>query len=346
MEKLVSVIVPAYNVEKYLDRCMESLCNQTYSKLEIILVDDGSTDLTSEMCDVWGERDKRVVIIHQKNDGQCAARNVALNVMKGEYVMFVDGDDYVNRDMIFQMINFLEKNRLDFVRSGYMKVKANENAELTDREDTGKESLFNQKQIIENFLTAPYSKRKSFTAIMCAALYKASLFKTVRFPEGFIYEEGFVLPDIYLASDFAGYIDRSFYYYRENENGTMATNKLTDKALKSMDDWKGIHYKFKDKYPEFNTITCERWIKGYLSKLYVLTESDSVDKDGFYKKKIISTLIEKRDYFIKMNIGKEYLKEIEALSVSVEEWQKYKLKANKKNKYILPKVISKVFKKQ
>ncbi len=345
MEKLVSVIVPAYNVENYLDRCMKSLCDQTYSKLEIILVDDGSVDSTPELCDMWGKKDERIVVIHQKNGGQCAARNAALDVMKGEYVMFVDSDDYVNRDMISQMVSSLEKNSLDFIRSGYMNVNATENAELTDSEDTEKESLFNQKQIIENFLTAPYSRRKCFTAIMCAALYKTSLFKNVRFPEGFIYEEGFVLPDIYLASDSAGYIDRSFYYYRENEEGTMATNKLTDKALKSMDDWKGIHYKFKEKYPEFNTITCERWVKGYLSKLSVLTETDSVDKDGFYKKKIISTLIHERDYFIKMNIDKGYLKEIEALCVSVKEWQKYKLRANKKNGYILTKVISKIFKK-
>ncbi len=345
MKELVSIIVPAYNVEKYLGRCMESLCTQSYPNLEIILVDDGSADTTPEICDAWGEKDERVVVIHQKNGGQCAARNTALDKMNGEYVMFVDSDDYINRDMISQMIDFLKSNNLDFVRSGYMNVKATENAELTDSEDTEKESLFNQKQIIENFLTAPYSRRKYFTAIMCAALYKASLFKNVRFPEGFIYEEGFVLPDIYLASDSAGYIDRSFYYYRENEDGTMATNKLTDKALKSMDDWKGIHYKFKEKYPEFNTITCERWVKGYLSKLSVLTETDSVDKDGFYKKKIISTLTNERDYFTKMNIDKEYLKEIEALSVSVKEWQKYKLRANKRNGYILTKVISKIFKK-
>lgn len=345
MEKLVSVIVPAYNVEKYLDRGIESICEQTYSNLEIILVNDGSADSTPELCDWWAKKDERVVVIHQENGGQCVARNVALNVMRGEYVMFVDSDDYINRDMISQMVSSLEKNNLDFIRSGYMNVKATENTELTDSEDTGKESVFNQKQIIENFLTAPYSRRKCFTAIMCATLYKASLFENVRFPEGFIYEEGFVLPDIYLASDSAGYIDRSFYYYRENEDGTMATNKLTDKALKSIDDWKSIHYKFKEKYPEFNTITCERWVKGYLSTLSVLTKTGSIDKDGFYKEKIIRTLTDERDYFARMNIDNEYLKEIEALSVSVEEWQQYKMRASQKSESFFTKVMSKIFKK-
>lgn len=343
VKKLVSVIVPAYNVEKYLNRCMESICNQTYSKLEIILINDGSADSTPELCDWWAKKDERVVVIHQRNSGQCVARNAALDVMKGEYVMFVDSDDYINRDMISQMVSFIEKNNLDFARSGYMNVKSNESAELIDCEDTGKERIFNQKQIIENFLTAPYSRRKCFTAIMCATLYKASLFKNVRFPEGFIYEEGFVLPDIYLASDSAGYIDRTFYYYRENEDGTMATNKLTDKSLKSIDDWQGIHYKFKEKYPEFNKITCDRWVKGYLSKLFVLTEKEGIDRDDFYKKKIINTLIDECDYFVKMNVDKEYLKEIEMLSDSVEKWREYKLKMNKKSGNFFTRIISKMF---
>lgn len=341
MKKTVSIIVPAYNVEKYLGRCMESLCGQSYSDIEIILVDDGSSDSTPELCDEWGRKDNRIVVIHQKNGGQCSARNAALDVMNGDYVMYVDSDDYIHRDMISQMVDFLEERNLDFVRSAYMKVKSDESSEIENGDDTGEKLDFDQKQIIENFLLVPYSERKCFTAIMWAALYKASLFKTVRFPEGFIYEEGFVLPDIYLAAYSAGYIDRSFYYYRENEDGTMARNRMTDKALKSLDDWKEIHYKFKDPYPEFNKVTCERWVKSYLSKLAVLVENNSVDADGFYKKKIISTLTEKRDYFVQMNIDKTYMKEIDALISSVEDWKKIRETANKIS--LFSKIVAKLF---
>lgn len=341
MKKTVSIIVPAYNVEKYLGRCMESLCGQNYSDIEIILVDDGSSDSTPELCDEWGRQDDRIVVIHQKNGGQCSARNAALDVMSGDYVMYVDSDDYIHRDMISQMVDFLEEKNLDFVRSAYMNVKSDEISELENGDDTGEKLNFDQRQIIENFLLAPYSERKCFTAIMWAALYKAALFKTVRFPEGFIYEEGFVLPDIYLAADSAGYIDRSFYYYRENDDGTMARNRMTDKALKSLDDWKEIHYKFKEPYPEFNKVTCERWVKGYLSKLAVLVENNSVDADSFYKKKIISTLTEKRDYFAMMNIDKNYMKEIDALISSVEDWKKIREKGNKIS--FFSKVAAKLF---
>lgn len=342
MGKLVSVIVPAYNVEKYLERCITSLCEQSYKNLEILLVNDGSSDSTPVLCDEWKNRDSRIAVIHQENGGQCAARNVALNIMHGEYVMFVDSDDYIHHDMISQMVDAVEKNNLDFVRSAYMKVKSDENAELTDREDTGNIICFTQRQIIENFLTAPYSERKCFTAIMWAALYKSQLFATVRFPNGLIYEEGFVLPSIYLASESAGYIDKSFYYYRDNNNGTMAISSMTDRSLKSMDDWKGIHYSFKEKYPEFNTITCERWVKGYLSKLAFLVDSDTVDKDGFYKKKIIDTLTGEREYFARMNIDKRYLKEIDALMLSVEKWKNFRKQAD--NGTFLSKVVSKLFK--
>lgn len=341
MEKTVSIIVPAYNVEKYLGKCMESLCGQSYTNIEIILVDDGSSDSTPELCDVWGDKDDRIVVIHQKNGGQCAARNAALEAMSGDYVMYVDSDDYIRHDTVSQMVDFLEESDLDFVRSAYTRVGPNESAELENCVDTGEKLVFNQRGIIENFLLAPYSERKCFTAIMWAALYKASLFKSVRFPEGFIYEEGFVLPDVYLAANSAGYIDRSFYYYRENDDGTMARNKLSDKALKSLDDWREIHYKFKEPYPEFNKVTCERWVKGYLAQLAVLVENDRVDADGFYKNKIISTLTEKHDYFLQMDIDKSYIKEIETLISSIEDWKRFREKSKRMS--LFSKFVAKFF---
>lgn len=342
MEKLVSVIVPAYNVEKYLDRCMDSICSQSYKNIEVILVDDGSVDSTPQLCDSWKKKDERISVVHQPNKGQCGARNVALDMAKGEYLMFVDSDDYIRRDMIARMIEVVERDGLDFIRAAYINVSEIENKELTDSDDTGEEFVFNRKQIIENFLTAPYSKRKYFTAIMWSALYKAHLFKSVRFPEGFIYEEGFVLPDVYLASESAGYINESLYYYRDNAKGTMASNKMSDKALKSIDDWKEIHYKFKQDYPEFNKITCERWIKSYLATLDELLKNENIDKDDFYKKKIYDTLVAERDYFVRMSVDKSIIKEIDALSYSVENWKNCREKNKQKQNSFLVKIISKI----
>lgn len=330
--KLVSIIVPAYNVEQYLSRCIESLLSQTYTNIEIILVDDGSKDSTPTLCDEFAESDSRVVVIHQENKGQCVARNAALDMAQGDYLMFVDSDDYIRRDMVQRMMGVLENEEFDLIRSAYTKVKEQEYSEVKVVEDTGEIVSFNQKGVVENFLTAPYSPRKCFTAIVWAALYRSELFDNVRFPEGLIYEEGFVLPSVYLKIQKAGYIDESFYYYRSNAKGTMAQNSVSDKTLKSIDDWKGIHYSFKEQYPEFNSITCNKWIEKYLNILYELIKLDSVDKTGFYKKKIVDTLVQEREYFVQMNVKKEFIKEIDLLKISLECWNQHRQKTTKRTK--------------
>ena len=99
MGKLISVIIPVYNVEPYLPKCLESVCNQTYDNLEIILIDDGSTDNSGQICDMWAERDSRIVVIHKENGGVSAARNDGLKRAKGELIGFVDSDDWVEPSM-------------------------------------------------------------------------------------------------------------------------------------------------------------------------------------------------------------------------------------------------------
>lgn len=114
MEKpLISIVVPAYNVSDFLDRCIESLVNQTYLNLEIIIVDDGSKDSTSSLCDIWEKKDSRIRVIHKKNQGLGLARNTGLQYCKGKYISFVDSDDFVDKNMYETMVNILEKKDAD-----------------------------------------------------------------------------------------------------------------------------------------------------------------------------------------------------------------------------------------
>ncbi|MBQ3584028.1 MAG: glycosyltransferase family 2 protein, partial [Lachnospiraceae bacterium] len=103
METLISVIVPVYNIESYISKCVESLCSQTYTNLEIILVDDGSSDSSSFICDAYAKQDERIMVIHKENDGLSEARNAGLKCAHGQYLMFIDGDDYVDHTMIEKM---------------------------------------------------------------------------------------------------------------------------------------------------------------------------------------------------------------------------------------------------
>lgn len=123
MDQLVSVVVPVYKVERYLDRCVSSIVSQTYQNLEILLVDDGSPDRCPEMCDAWKERDPRVRVIHQKNQGQCAARNTGLKGASGAYLCFVDSDDYIEKDYIRDLLTALQSSGSDIAVCGHFLEK-------------------------------------------------------------------------------------------------------------------------------------------------------------------------------------------------------------------------------
>ena len=113
---LVSIIIPIYNVEQYLDRCIKSVINQTYKNIEIILVDDGSTDKCPEICDQYAQKDNRIVVIHKENGGLSSARNAGMKVLKGEYMLFVDSDDWIKGNTVEELLQIAIEHDVDFVR--------------------------------------------------------------------------------------------------------------------------------------------------------------------------------------------------------------------------------------
>ncbi len=135
---LVSIIIPVYNVEKYLTKCLDSVINQTYSNLEIILVDDGSTDRSGVICDEYAGLDQRIKVIHNKNSGVSSARNAGIRICKGDFVAFIDSDDYVDKKYIFSLLEPLMKDNYDFVFCGYLdlyvKSKKKSYHRLSDKE--------------------------------------------------------------------------------------------------------------------------------------------------------------------------------------------------------------------
>lgn len=119
MDKLLSIIVPVYKAEKHLDRCVESILSQTYGNIELVLVDDGSPDASPAMCDSWAKRDWRVRVIHKKNNGASSARNAGLDMASGEYIGFVDADDFVEPDMYETLMKNALENNADRSGCGY-----------------------------------------------------------------------------------------------------------------------------------------------------------------------------------------------------------------------------------
>ena len=145
MNKLVSIIVPIYNAEKFLDQCIESLVNQSYKNIEIILINDGSSDKSLEKCQKWQKIDKRIVLVSQKNQGVSMARNHGLNIAKGDYISFVDSDDYVDKTFIEKLIKEILKYNADMVECGLNVIDINDNIisvkSLKDKVIENKETL-------------------------------------------------------------------------------------------------------------------------------------------------------------------------------------------------------------
>ena len=123
---LVTIIVPIYNVADYLDKCIESILQQTYKNIEVILVDDGSTDKSSDICDCYKEKDTRIVVIHKKNEGLVSARKAGLNIANGDYVLNIDGDDWIDFDMCEVLLRRALETDADVVDSGYYELSEKE----------------------------------------------------------------------------------------------------------------------------------------------------------------------------------------------------------------------------
>ena len=179
---LISVIVPVYNVEPYLRRCVDSILRQTYRNLEILLVDDGSTDRSGTICDACAQQDTRVKVIHQKNGGLSAARNCGLETARGEYISFVDSDDLINDRMIETLYRDLAGQGADISAVGYRMFENQE--ELRPEEITAPVQCMTGKEALRRILVS-----EEIGDFAWNKLYKKILFQTIRYPEGRVFED-------------------------------------------------------------------------------------------------------------------------------------------------------------
>lgn len=223
---LVSVIVPVYNVEKYLARCLDSIVEQTYQNLEIILVNDGSTDDSGEICRQYAGKDSRIRLFHQENRGQSAARNVGLDNMTGEYIVFVDSDDYISKSFVEILFNAQQKSEAPIVSANYFEV-SEENDEADFRAVTLDNQITYKYLNRDDMFCESGRKNIKLQEVVVAKLYKKKIFKNLRFPVGKIYEDTFLFPKIFWRADTVLYLNSDLYAYRMSPNSTMRRDGVT-----------------------------------------------------------------------------------------------------------------------
>lgn len=205
MQELISIIIPVYKVEEYLDKCVESIRKQTYSKLEIILVDDGSPDNCGKMCDAYAKEDNRIKVIHKENGGLSDARNAGIEIATGNYIAFVDSDDFVSQDYIEYMYNMITETDAKLAICGVKEIWKNTQIE---EETYAEPKLLTPTETFENFLLA-----KGIEICAYAKLYHKDLWKEHRFPKGKVYEDTAIMYHIIEEAQAIVYGEKDCYYY-------------------------------------------------------------------------------------------------------------------------------------
>lgn len=229
MKPLISIIVPVYNVETYLAKCVDSILAQTYTNLEIFLVNDGSSDCCGKLCDEYAKEDKRIKVIHKKNGGLSDARNVAIDVATGEFITFIDSDDYVTDDYIMTLYSLIEKYECKVSIALYNTFVEGSKPKVVNRAYR-EDCQTNIKAIEEMFYQEKYDTAS------WAKLYHSSLFATgIRYPKGIVYEDLATTYLLIFQSDKVAFCNRRIYNYllrRDSIEGSSFSSKKMDSALK------------------------------------------------------------------------------------------------------------------
>lgn len=234
LKELVTVIIPIYNVEVYLDRCIKSVVNQTYSELEIILVDDGSTDHGPKICDSWAKKDSRIKVIHKQNGGLSDARNAGMRVATGNWIVFLDSDDWIHKDMIRLLRFYQQKSDADIVECRARRTvediidkKINEN-NIVAREFQSEEAI------------AALLNEKPLRQTVWNKLYKRTLIEKTEFAFGKFHEDGFWTYQIFAKAGKILYLDVELYYYYQRSDSIMGQAF----SLKRLDAIEGRYMRF------------------------------------------------------------------------------------------------------
>ena len=312
---IISVIVPIYNVEQMLCRCIESICNQTYKNLEIILVDDGSPDNCGDICEDYVDKDSRIKTIHKCNGGLSDARNIGIEFASGEYVCFVDSDDWLDLDMIELLYKVCVDRHADIAECSYRNIFSNYIREETPC--TAKIIEGDNLLALEGMLDWEY-----FKPVVWNKIYKRTVIGDIRYPVGRIHEDEFTTYKYFYNAEKIVYVDVSKYNYDRTRTDSIMGKGFTENNLDAC-------FAFRERidfFRENHIDTLER----KMNDLYCYQVLDSAYQ--CYKNKVkgekVKQLIEyvKRDiaYLRQSDVTASYVEEFEILKNGVKKYGKYR----------------------
>lgn len=232
----VSVILPIYNCEKYIERCINSILNQTYQNMQILLIDDGSTDNSGMICDNYSKSDSRIVVVHKKNEGVSKARNMGLELAEGEYITFVDADDWIENNMIEKMVSILEEKKVDIVRCNFFRNYRDGSEKVNDIDYS--EEIYDiilNKDAIKNKIITKSLEAKLRTYMYLLVFKKKLINEKLRFESEICLMEDLIFElQLLLKADSMYMISSPLYHYFQNYEGITKSNKQLELKIESI----------------------------------------------------------------------------------------------------------------
>lgn len=290
---LISVIVPVYNVEKYLRECIDSILIQTFVDFEIILVDDGSTDSSGEICDEYHEKDSRIKVFHKNNGGLSSARNKGLDEAKGDYVCFIDSDDTIAKDYLEKLLKAVKTNDADMALCDIDAAKLVESCsdvyDKSNYDDTEASGFIMDQSKTVKWLYDTRSREYVLMVIACNKLFSKELFSCYRFPENKLHEDEFMIGNILRSCRKISFVPEKLYIYRDNLGSiTSDANRLDARHLDVIDAYsERIKQAINDGNSEFAIVTlknalykCARFYSD--ADKYLRTSNEAYNRNSDY----------------------------------------------------------------
>ena len=273
---LISVIIPVYNVKQYIERCIDSVLNQTYKNIEIILVDDGSNDGCNEICNMYAEKDKRIKVVHIKNSGVSNARNLGIRLANGDFITFVDADDYIDTSCIEKMYKLCKDEQCDIGIVGTL-----ENNELTNKTNTSGESI-DMVLSAENALKEMLNE-KYYYGNVWGKIYKTDIWKNIHFNEDTVIGEDMeVLYKVLLKSNKVKInTNERLYYYTKNRNDSATKSNYNKNWEKEIAICENILKDCRENHKDVFPFALKRYIRINYSCIVKILTYDSENKEVY-----------------------------------------------------------------
>jgi glycosyltransferase involved in cell wall biosynthesis len=263
---MVSIIIPVYNVQDYLARCVDSVLTQTYTDLEIILVDDGSIDISGDICDEYALLDARVRVIHKENGGLSDARNAGLDVARGNYVAFIDADDYVHPSFVELLLKTINETGAQIAVSTWQELKDGDKPRKV-KTKRPRCTILTQEEAISSVF---YQKKLNHSA--CSRIFETQLFNNLRFPEGMLYEDLAIIYPLLCKVEKVALINTPMYYYMHRQGSIITTMSL--RRTHVLDHIERIEEQVTDEAPQYLPAVRSRHLSACFNMLRLMPIDD------------------------------------------------------------------------